>query len=164
VLAWIFIVMSGLSTIISMLQNFMLFLVFPSSRMVEFMRSPEIAPRIPPIHRFMFSHIQLIMPAVLLISVLTLVSSIALLKRKNWGRIVFVALMALGIVYSLGLVFLLPVLSREMPYGPAAQEFEAAFSIVRVFMTVFSLGLALLLGWIIKRLMSEPIRAEFIRI
>lgn len=163
VLAWIFIVMSAFSTIISLLQNLIFFLVFPSSRMLEFVQSPEIAPRIPPIHRLMFSYIQVVMPAVLFISLFTLASSIALLKRKNWGRVVFIALMALGIVYSLGLIFLLPGLLEEVPPGPAGREFEVAFSVMRIFMIGFSLGLALLLGWIIKRLVSKSIRGEFIR-
>ncbi|HEX9897579.1 MAG TPA: hypothetical protein VGC81_00040 [Candidatus Methylomirabilis sp.] len=37
-----------------------------------------------------------------------------------------------------------------------------AFSIMRVFVTAFSLGLAALFGWIMWKLLSRPIRAEFI--
>jgi len=162
VLAWIFIILSAFSTLISALQNLMFFLIFPKFRMDEILQTPELASKIPPIHRFMFSHVQLLMPAMLLIFVLTLVSAIALLKRKNWARIVFIALMSLGIVYSVAMLFLLPGFSEQMPHGPGSQEFGVAFSIMRVFVTAFSLGLAALFGWIMWKLLSRPIRAEFI--
>lgn len=162
-LARIFIILSAFSTLISAFQYIMFFLISPKFRMDKILQSPELASKIPPFHRFMLSHVQLLMLAMLVIFGVTLVSAIALLRRKNWARIVFITLMSLGIAYSLGMFFLLPWLSDEMKGGPGGREFEAALPVIRVFTTGFSLGLAAVFAWIIGKLLSRPIRGEFIR-
>ena len=161
-LARTFILLSAFSTLISAFQNFMFFLISPKFRMDKILQTPELASKIPPFHRFMLSHVQLLMPAMLVIFAVTLVSAIALLKRKNWARIVFIGLMSLGIAYSLGMPLLLPWFLDGMKGGPGGREFEAALPVIRVFTTAFSLGLAVLFVWIIRKLLSRPIRAEFI--
>ncbi len=160
-LARILILLSAFTTLISAFQNFMFFLISPKFRMDKVLQSPELASKIPPFHRFMLSHVQLLLPAMLVIFAVTLVRAIAFLKRKNWARIVFIVLMSLGIASSLGILLLLPGLSDEMKRGPSARQFEVTFSVVRVFTTAISLGLAVLFGWIIRKLLSRPIRAEF---
>jgi hypothetical protein len=95
----------------------MFFLISPKFRMDKILQTPELASKIPPFHRFMLSHVQLFMPAMLVIFAVTLVSAIGLLKRKNWARIVFIALMSLGIAYSLGMLLLLPWFSDELKGG-----------------------------------------------
>lgn len=166
VLAWIFIVLSGFATMISILQNIMVWTMF---------RQPEVAQAIaaqpqdvPSYAAFMMGHFQWFFLAFLLVSATTLVSSIGLLKRMNWARLVFVGLMVLGIAWSLGGL----VIQFSM-FGFMREQFDAApksadmpnMQPILIAMTVvsvlFAVGFSVLWGWIAKRLLSREIKAEF---
>jgi hypothetical protein len=103
----------------------------------------------------------------MLVSLLTLVSAIGLLRRWNWARLCFIGLMALGIAWQLaGLGLQYTVFSSiqsQFP-GQAAHggpDMTPFFLAIGVFSVIFALGLAVLFGWIIKRLLSPAIAAEF---
>src|SRR5690242_17763652 len=94
VVAWIFIVISGFGTVIAILQNVMVQTVFRDSGMAQAMQTPP--PGTPPLSAFMAMHLPWVFFAFLLISTFTLISSVGLLKRRNWARLSFVGLMVLG--------------------------------------------------------------------
>lgn len=88
-----------------------------------------------------------------------------LLKRKNWARIVFIIIMELGIAWNIfGVVFqvLLTSSMPEMPAGPDAERFESMMTITQVFVVAMAVGLCILFGWTIKKLISQDIRSEFL--
>jgi hypothetical protein len=94
-------------------------------------------------------------------SALTLASSIGLLKRKNWARLIFVGLMALGIVWNLGGIVLQFAMFASMQNGfghPGMEVFFIAMSAVSI---LFAFGFSGIFGWIAKRLLSPAIAAEF---
>jgi len=101
VLAWIFIVIAGFALLISILQNIMITAMFPMEEMQKSLNAPE-AQEMPAVARFMFSHFTLFFRAFLVVTLVTFISAIGLLKRKNWARIIFIALMALGIAWNIG--------------------------------------------------------------
>src|SRR6478672_6650334 len=92
VLAWIFIVLAGFATLISILQNVMISLMFPIEEMQAAMVQAKHKQDMPVFAEFMFSHFQLFFLSFLVVSSVTLVSAIALLKRKNWARVLFIGL------------------------------------------------------------------------
>lgn len=167
VLAWIFIVMSGFSTLISILQNIMINTFFPLDQMQATMHDANGRQAIPPAAEFMMSHFRLFFGVFLAVSAFTLATSIALLKRKNWARLVFIGLLGLGIVWNIGGLFIQQAMFSSMALPPvkAPVEFQSTFKTMMTVMSVFSLVVAIafsvLFGWIIKRLVSPEIRHEF---
>jgi hypothetical protein len=164
VLAWIFIALSGLGTLISILQNIMAWTVFRSA---EFDQAMQASPQVdtPFVIDFMFSHFYLFFLAGLLISVFTLASSIGLLKRKNWARLSFIGIMALAILWNLGCLVIQCSTLNDLFNAPLTGQGGADFRIIVVSVTIigaiFSVGFIALFGWIAKRLTSSAIVAEF---
>jgi hypothetical protein len=174
VVAWIFIILSGFATFISLLQNLMVGFM-PRDMFDTAMQDSTFGRVIPPAGRFMFSHLQLVVVCVLILTALMLAASIGLLQRRNWARLVFIGLLGFGIVYNLaGLVLeqsMLSSMTSQFPLDSAfradstfrstAQQFDQMMAGFRVVMYVVTIGFAALFGWIIAKLVSRPIREEF---
>lgn len=172
VVAWIFIALSGLTTFVGALQNLMI----RSTPFDQFdsVLQDSTAAQLPAPARFMFSHFRLFFLAAFLLSLLMLVSSVGLLRRRNWARLTFMGLLVLGIVYTIGGLFVQQsfLSSFDTSFSASAaqdsasrattQQFQSMFTAMRVFTIVFSLGIAGLFGWIVVRLASSKIRAEFV--
>jgi hypothetical protein len=161
VLAWIFIVLSGFTTPIAALQNIMMFVLFRPEAQKAAVAGSAGAP-MPPGVSFAFEHIHLFFLAFLVLSALTLVASIGLLKRRNWARLVFVGLMTVGIVYQVaGVAFQWAFLSDAPSAGQDSPEFRMMWQLMGVVTVVFAVVLCGLCGWIMYRLVSQGIRREF---
>lgn len=164
VVAWIFIVLSGIGTAISILQNIMIQTMFTGPEMERALQAPP-PPGTPPFATFMADHFQLFFAAFLIASVLMLASSIGLLKRKNWARLIVVGLMMLGIAWNLGgLVLQLTMFSsmqESFAKAPGAPNMKSFMVAMAIFSALFALGMSVLFGWIIKRLLSPAVVAEF---
>ena len=162
VVAWIFIVLAGMSTLVSLLQTVMVQLA-PFDAMAH-ADGPE---DMPAMFRFMFRHFRLFMAAFLVLSALGLASAIGLLRRQNWARLVFVGLLALGIAWNLGGMALQYAMfsSMQPTVARVPSDVQRDFDMMMMFMQVVSalmaLALSLLFGWLIRRLLSAPVRAEF---
>lgn len=170
VLAWVFIVMSGFTTLVSVAQNIMMHFMFSDdmfAQMTASMQADKEKQNIPASAVFMISHMQWFFAAFLGVSAASLVISIALLKRMNWARVLFIWFMAFGIVWNLGGLAwqyaTLPSLLSVPPQAPP--EFRESFETMARIMTVVSaaiaIGISILFAWIIKRLASVEIKREF---
>lgn len=172
VVAWIFIAFSAFSTLIGALQNLMI-RSMPFDQFNSALRDSTTL-QLPPTARLMFSHFQLIVLVSFVLSLLMLISSVGLLRRLNWARMVFMGLLILGIICEIGGLFLqqsfvssfTASFSAAAPQDSAfranAQQFQSMFAAMRVFMIAFSLGIAGVFGWIVARLASPGIRGEFV--
>jgi len=166
-LAWIFIVLAGFSTLISLLQNIMFNVVFGGDTMTAALQDPRMPP-MPAFAKFVLGHVQWIMGGFLAMSILTLVAAIALLRRHNWGRVLFIAIMAAGLVWELGSLTLLPFMFSSFSAIPdtAPPDFRDSFAVMSkvivAFSVLVSIALSVLFAWIIKRLVSADIRSEFV--
>jgi hypothetical protein len=118
---------------------------------------------------FVIRHMRLGMLTFLALCAGTLAAAIGLLLRKNWARIAFIVLMALGIVWNVGGVIVqyrvISALFRFHPgaTNPVRPSWETVTTIMAIFSSVIALGLAGLFAWLIKRLLSPDIRREFKR-
>lgn len=166
VVAWVFIVLSGFGTLISLLQNLMIQTVFTSPEVVQAAQGPA-PPGAPPFAVFMLRHMVAVFVFFLLVQVLTLASSVGLLMRRNWARRLFIGVMAFGIVWNLGgLVLQFAMFSsmrEQFAAIPDAPDMRAFFIGIAIVCVVFALGFSALFGWIAKRLMSPQVVAEFAR-
>jgi hypothetical protein len=172
VVAWIFIILSALSTLIGALQNLMI-RSMPFDQLQSALRDSMTA-QIPGPARLMFSHFQLLLLATFVLSLLMLISSVGLLRRRNWARLLFMGLLILGIIYMIGGLFVQQsfMSSLTASFNAAApqdstfraneQQFQSIFRVMRLFMIVLSLGIAAVFGWIVARLASPKIRLEFV--
>ena len=165
--AWIFIVLGGFTLLISLLQNVMIFLLFPVDEMRAAMREADKAQPMPAGFRFVAEHFHWFFAAFLVVSAATFVSAIGLLRRRNWARCLFIGVMAFGILWNLpglAMPFLMSSWMPPMPdQGPPEfqRQFTIMFTVIAAFTIVISLATIGLFGWIIKRLVSPGIRKEF---
>lgn len=166
-LAWIFIGLAGFSTVIAVLQNIMLALMFPVEEMRAAVRQSEHAPQMPGFVLFLFENIRLFFAAFLAVSLGALVSAIGLLLRRNWARLLFIAIMALGVAWNLAglaMPLFMASLVADMPQGPDPDlqgNFRLMWHIMTGFMVVIGLAVTALFVWIIRRLVSAEVRQEF---
>jgi hypothetical protein len=165
VLAWLVILMAGFTTFIGLVQNIMISTMMPMDQMP--LPSGQAAEQIPGFMRFMLANVRWFFLAFLIVSAVALASAIGLLRRKEWARLVFIALLALGIAWNVAGIFIQhSVLGSTAVVPPNAppefrEQFERTASMMLIVSVVFALAFSALFGWLIKRLSSAPIRAEF---
>ena len=165
VVAWIFIIITGWTTFLSLLQNIMNNVIFSANRIKEAFNDPRTADNIPAVVQFMLTHIQLLFLCFFMVSAAMFTSSIGLLKRKNWARLIFISILALAIIWNLITLFLQGEMIPKKPFIDMPQEGAQAFQMVmvaaRIFMAIMVIGMSALFGWIIKKLTSENVKREF---
>jgi len=112
----------------------------------------------------MLNHFHYFFLLFLIVSAATFVSGIGLLKRKNWARLFFVGFMSLGIVWNIGGLVLQYSMFQNMQdvvSTATPPEFARIMLVMKIGSIVIVLGVSILFGWIIKKLLSAPIKAEF---
>jgi hypothetical protein len=166
VLAWLSIAGSGFVTFISLMQAAMFFLLFRDKFPIANREWPGHE-QLPAFVQFLFSHPELFFATFWSLALLTLVASIGLLRRKNWARLYFIAVLALGCVWNLGGIWvqrqMLSTMPTSMRGAPAefARNFELMGTIISIGTTIMAIAITILFVWLIKRLLSPAIRAEF---
>lgn len=166
--AWVFIVLAGFGTLITILQNVMITFMMSSD---AWKSGPEQAlqdPKVPWIAAFLFSHVRWLFLMAFLVAASMLASAVGLLHRKEWARIVFIVILAIGILWNVGgLAFMAMAFGGfpAIPAPPAGKgpmpDFDAMFKFMMAVNVVMVLAFSALFGWIIKRLVSPDIRREF---
>jgi hypothetical protein len=93
----------------------------------------------------------------------TLICAVALLKRRDWARRAWIALLAVGIgFHALALTLFLLGLFIHLPKSAGNDvQFAQMLKLMAIPMTITALGIAMLFGWLIKRLLSEDVRSQF---
>jgi len=165
VVAWLFIILSGFSSLIALAQNLMLHLAFPLDKMKE-QAASQYAQNIPAFARFMVGHFDWFFAAFLLVSLITLIISIGLLKRRNWARLAFISLMIAGILWNIAGIIIQQSIMADMPLpanAPAEYraQAETMHTIITALSVVFAGGAIVLFAWITWKLRSPAIAAEF---
>lgn len=90
---------------------------------------------------------RLLISTALIVDIGTLIAAIGLLRRRPWARPTFIAALCVSLVLSFAYVWL-----------------TEAFAVVRWAVVPGVAGAVLLYGWIIAKLCSAEIRAEFARV
>ena len=169
VLGWIFVCLAGFATLIGVLQNVMLQLLFVPTLQQQLSAQP-LPSNMPASMGWMFAHVIWFFRGFLLLSIITLTAAIGLLLRRDWARRLFIGLMAFAIVYQLaglGLQWWFMGSMQQAMSWPASAptQFDASMGgvmlAIQVLGAVMSIGFSVLFGWIVKRLHSAPIRREF---
>jgi hypothetical protein len=157
VLAWILIVLTGFSTLITIMQNIMVQLMFDKNEFRGGLDSPDEFPDI------IFANFHVFMFLMGLIIIYSFISAIGLLKRKNWARISYVGLFGFGILYMLSMVgYQYVFFDNNSMWRSPMGKIDPVFITMGIFTLIFTLGMSFLFGWLIKRLTSGKVKQEFI--
>jgi hypothetical protein len=171
VVAWIFIALDGMAAFITLIQYVVFGMVFPvdeiRASMAKVKGGPDI--KFPDGFAWVFEHLRPMLIVLFVYALLKLVAAIGLLNRRNWARLFFIGILALGIAWSFVGIALQQFLLSSMfafPAPPnAPKDFNEAIEgmtiVMRVFSAIFAIGFAVLYAWMIKKLMSPEIVAEF---
>jgi uncharacterized membrane protein len=153
-------------TFISLMQAAMFFLVF-RDKLPDAHRAWPRQEELPVFVQFSFSHPEIFFVTLWALAVMTLVASVALLRRKDWARIYFIVVFALGCVWNIGGIWVQhQVLSsmetsvRQLP-SDFNQNMRLFGTIMSIGSAVMAIAIAALFVWLIKRLMSPGVRREF---
>ncbi len=160
VLAWIFIITSGLLLLISVMQAVMMSTSFSGD---AFQTVPDNAPVM---QQFMMQHFHLFIYGFSALTLFTFISSVALLKRKSWARLAFISILVIGIAWQVGGLIMQFVMFDDFPTihgGERDEHVDRMMNIARWFSAVMSLMITGVFAWIIKRLCSRPVSREFTR-
>jgi len=161
-LAWTSIIVSALGTFSSFVQLLLAKLLFtdevvqqltaaaPDDPLVQAMAT--WIPRLP-----MLSFLSFVAMAI------SLVASIGLLKRIEWARKLFIALLVLGIASNIGVFFLQQHMTALVAGGDGDAMVDQMLRTTRIMMGLLTVVLSVLLAWLAKRLMAPAIVAEFRR-
>ncbi len=166
-LAWVTIIPAAFGVLISLVQN-ALFATFMSPEQLEQLFA-LLPPGMEAVPRVSFDTLRIVLLAFLALSVIFLATGIGLLRRRNWARVVFIAAVALGTLYSVVTYFFLDTtadLSAMIP--PASSngsqvDLASIMVMVRTATTVLTAVFTALNLWLIWWLWSPVIRAEFRR-
>lgn len=157
-LAWTLIVFNAIGVLVLLLQNLTLNLVYPT-----------LAESAAPGQETSLAVFRSLGFVFLAISVFLTYAAYALLKRRNWARVTYIVVFALAIVSHVVSAVLVgagmgtAIETGLGAAGGAAVPAEMA-GVIRVTMIVFVvilLAMCVLFGWLIKRLRSPEVKAEF---
>lgn len=163
-LAWLVIVPSALGVVITTLQNVLVFTVMPLDQMTH--PSGPGTEHMPAIAVFMFEHIRAMLALFWLMTLVSLVSGIGLLKRKEWARLMFLALLGLSILWNIAGLFIQQSVFSSMTAMPEAppefrDQFNSVASTIWAVSIAMTVGFSAVSGWMMWRLSTAPVKAEF---
>jgi len=166
VLAWTFIVLGAFSTLMSIVQGVLIFFLFPFEQAQAAAIAAYRQHGVPRIVLSLLEYVHWLFVLFVIVSVATLVAAIGLLIRREWGRVLFIALMVFGIAWNFVVVgtvwYLTSSFFDELPKpGAAVPHFEAMWAAMLGFNLFVVIGFTIFFGWIVKRLASQEIRREF---
>jgi len=144
IVGWVFAVLSGLATLLAVMQNIMLY-IWSSS---------------PTAGGFASGNIDLYFMLWLGVCSATLVASIGVIRRNNWARRAFIGILGLGILWFIGSTLWMLFQSA----GPVHDEaFNKGYLVMKGFAVTFAIATSAIFAWLIKRLMSTNVYWEFLR-
>lgn len=148
--AWVFIVL-GLAASASALLQHAQFVSLPSRLLA-------------------YPHLSWVLLAGLAMSLVTVASAVGLLLRIDWARRAFIGVLAVAIVANLAGLWLQHVLVQSLVDATLTQAavppqvlgvFGGVVTAAQVMAALVTLGACLVLGWVIRALMSPGVKQEF---
>ena len=157
--AWLGIATSGCVTPVALVQTLMVGTL--SEQVASALDSPELS-QVPAPVRYLFEHLGPLSWLFLLGSVATLVCSIGLLRRRNWGRLGVIALLVVGVLQQFGLFAIQLSMGASVGVpGETPQEIKAVLVLLQVVGGILTVAQVAVCAWLIWKLGTPTIRAEF---
>jgi hypothetical protein len=167
--AWIFIALTGIGLVISILQNLVMHYYFqgefPPQEMVADIHKLGIEQNLPAIFIWLILHVKLLFFINFLFIASFFAASIGFLKRLGWARLAVIGLSAIAIAYfCLGLYIQLQTISaferiedtREIIAG-----INQGFGNIKYASYAITAAICAGFAWVAKRLLDDDIASEF---
>jgi hypothetical protein len=160
--AWVAILLAVLASVSALVQNAEVAAVLPAWR--------GGADGLLPFTRLLLDYLPWVMGAGVVLSAALLAAAIGLLMRHEWARRVFIGLLVVAIVANLLGLWLQYEVVRSLVDGTlrttplpaqAAGVFGGLADATQIMAMLVTLTGCALLGWVIRRLMSDSVRQEF---
>jgi len=166
-IAWMFIILGAYSALMATIQTFLHIFISPVDILNSLQKTHGDFLKIPPFLITILNNTYWIILFSFTSGTASLIAGIALLKRKNWARIFFIAILLLSIPLAFTGYFLIdPLIESLLQSNPGISPTDAAFQFIPKMMELLFLALgvtiALLHGWIVFKLMSGEIKKEFL--
>lgn len=167
VLAWLGIILHAVLALGGVMQGILLRTMLEDPTLMERMTAAYTSTPIPDVGPFIVRISRLIFAAFFAYAILGVAASIGLLHRKNWARLTTIGMLALTMVW-MALMTVLQLLAGDMampanPSYPNMPDMTAMLSTIRTFSLLVGVAIITTSGWLIWRLLSQPIREEFVR-
>ena len=161
-LAWVFIVLAGFATAIAAMQNLMIWVALPPAEVRAAIEKAPSSPEDSALWIWIANHIHWVFAGFLALCAAMLAAAIGLLRRANWARLLFIALLAFGIAWNVVGVAVMFwfFFGGGMPM-PEGGEWGVMVFAMTAFNLLFVAAFVALFAWIIKRLASPEVRREF---
>ena len=160
VLAWLALILSGMAAATGLLQSAMVAFLTPAGPM-----SPNDAAGVPQFIAFVFDHFLGFVVLLTAVWIATFACALGLLRRKEWGRKGFVAILTVWCLATIAIAVLQQAMISDMFDGDNAAEAQGeAHTMIlamRITAALFAVAFAGTFGWLAWRLRSSSIRAEF---
>ena len=162
--AWVFIILAALASVSALVQNAAVASLMPGLQLAS-ERNP-----LPLFTGLLIGYLPWVVGTGLVMSLATLASAIGLLLRLDWARRTFIGLLVIAIVANLLGLWLQQEVVQSLVNNTlrsvaipqqAMGVFGGFVTAARVMAVLMTLVGCLLLGWIIRRLMSAGVRQEF---
>lgn len=165
--AWSFIILGGLSVAFGLVQFVLVHAFVNQDALTAGITAPGRGGDLPESVQWLFTHIEALTTWFLLLSAVTLAAAIGLLKRRNWARWTFVALMLLAIVFHVWGLYVQHDLMQwmptamGMPAGSMSGGVHFTMTVLWVVSVVLAVVFSAIFAWIAWKLISPTIAAEF---
>ncbi len=167
VVAWVFICLGGSFGLIAVLEA-LATLVVPMKQIQDAMNNGQAGASLPAYSRFIINHFVLYTAVYFLAMLTVFVTAIGLLKRKRWARPTMIALLVIGVIrnvvgVALELAYFSPASMAAPPDATpeAAAAFHGMMSVMIYASAAFAIAIAAVFAWVVARLMSAQVKAEF---
>jgi len=164
-LAYILIAFFGYSTTATLAQSIIFFFRPPIEllRMISTTTNIDILEFMPPAFIYVMEHIHLFLSVSFVFSLISLISSFAFLKRRNWARIFFVVFMIVTIVFSFSGFLFHDAFMVEIPADEVLREIvESMNKLIDISLIALVVIIALFHTWLAYKLLSNSVRDEFV--
>lgn len=158
VLGWLLICFTAFGVLMSLLQNVMVGTMFPAMN-AQAPKGGQMPAEIMVLFRTLAA-------VVLIVQGFLLFAAWSFLKRRNWARRTFVVVFVLSAVWAgfttlaaLGMGVFMPHTTPPGSEMPAS--FAGVFRMMGIMLALVSAAFAVLFVWLVKRLRTPDVRAEF---
>tara|TARA_R110002124_G_scaffold5301_1_gene33005 strand:+ start:18274 stop:18723 length:450 start_codon:yes stop_codon:yes gene_type:complete len=147
------ILISGLAIFFSLMQNIMMYMLpFPNEELSEQSDLMD----------YVFYYSEIIFAIFMLIAIWTFISSIGLLKRKNWARISMICIFVWAILWTITSSSFQWFYFFDIQFSDFSEvSLDIASIIATAVLLVLIITLTVLFIWLIKKLISQNIKNEF---
>ncbi|MGD8379270.1 MAG: hypothetical protein PVJ40_10390 [Gammaproteobacteria bacterium] len=166
ILGWVFVILGGLSAALGFFEAMVFRFIASQPEFQSTLQTGLTDHQMPEAARMMFAHFPLVWGIFVAVSLVTVVAAVGLIRRWNWARLLFMALMGLGILWNLvGLVFQIGMygqIPQPVTVPPNfEQEFHFMLLAARIGSIMFAIIVTSVFTWIIWKLRSPEVRTEF---